>query len=252
MKTKLVLGLSLALLWPAFSTFGGARRFTYSYEATTAAPGGVESENWITWETHKSADHNFNEVDFRHEIEFGITDKLQAGVYLADYSYQNGHSVESAGFNYSGSAIELIYNLSNPTTDPIGLAVYEEVTAGNRLFELESKIIAQKNFGRLVFAYNAALEAKWEGTHLNERAGEFFETFGASYEFSPRWLCGLEALHEIDIPDWSQPQESVVFAGPNVSYRIGKWWATLTGLAQLTRRDHEPDLQVRAIFGYAF
>ena len=29
----------------------GARRFTYVYEATTAAPGTRESENWITWGT---------------------------------------------------------------------------------------------------------------------------------------------------------------------------------------------------------
>ena len=51
----------------------GARRFTYVYEATTAAPGTRESENWITWGTSPRGNRRFNAVDFRNEIEFGVT-----------------------------------------------------------------------------------------------------------------------------------------------------------------------------------
>src|SRR3954469_1941951 len=55
-----------------------SRRFTYVYEVTTSPPGDVEIENWVTWRTRK--------VDFRHEFEFGITEKFQAAVYLADWT----------------------------------------------------------------------------------------------------------------------------------------------------------------------
>ncbi|MEP6709389.1 MAG: DUF6662 family protein [Verrucomicrobiota bacterium] len=250
--TKFTLSLLLLSLLLAVSAFAGARRFTYIYEATTAAPGGFELENWITWQSQKIADNEFQEVDFRHEIEFGITDQLQAGVYLADWFYQSGRFVESSGFAYSDSALELIYNLSSPVADPVGLAVYEEIKAGDRLFELESKLIAQKNFGKLVVAYNATLEAVWEGNHLDEREGEFQQTLGASYEFTPRLLAGAEFLHEIAFPDWLQAEDGVVFGGPNISYRIGRWWTTLTGLAQLTRNRNESDFQVRTIFGCTF
>ncbi|PZR73807.1 MAG: hypothetical protein DLM73_09745 [Chthoniobacterales bacterium] len=85
--------LRLALV-AAFITFSltliaGAseRRFTYVYEASTAERGEVEIENWVTWKTHPSNNRRFDEVDFRHEIEFGITDRFQASVYLADWSY---------------------------------------------------------------------------------------------------------------------------------------------------------------------
>jgi hypothetical protein len=146
----------------------------------------------------------------------------------------------------------LIYNLTNPVTDPVGLAVYEEIKAGNRLFELESKLIAQKNFGPLVLAYNATLEAVWEGEHLREREGEFQQTIGLSYEATPRISFGAELLHEIEFPDWSEAEPSVVFGGPNVSLRWGKWWGTITGLAQLTDNSEEPDVQLRTIFGVTF
>ena len=67
----------------------GSRRFTYVYEATTAAPGSVESENWVTWKTSPAEERGFNQVDFRHELEFGLTEHLQLGIYLADWSYVN-------------------------------------------------------------------------------------------------------------------------------------------------------------------
>src|SRR5438105_7841641 len=244
--------LTISLLLPICASFAGARRFTYSYEATTAAPGGFELENWVTWQAHKGDDSRFNEVDFRHEIEFGLTNHLQAGVYLADWDYQTGRSVNKNGFDYAGAAIELIYGLTNRVADWLGLAAYEEIKAGRRQFESESKLIAQKDLGPLVLVYNATLEATWEGHELEERSGEFSQTFGASYEMNPRILFGAEFLHELDLPDWSQAGGNIVFGGPNVSYRIGRWWATVTGLAKLTRVSGEPDLQIRTIFGYTF
>src|SRR5712691_4558042 len=203
MRQTLLLYITIFLTLPCVSSFAGARRFTYSYEATTAPPGAFELENWVTWQSHTDEDGRFNQVDFRHEIEFGLTNRLQAGVYLADWNYQTGQSVESSGFAYTDSALELIYGLTNPVTDWLGLALYEEIKAGDREFELESKLIAQKNLGPVVLVYNATLEAKWEGLRLEERAGEFAETAGVSYELSPRFLFGAELLHEIDLPDWS-------------------------------------------------
>jgi hypothetical protein len=85
--------------------------------------------------------------------------------------------------------------------------------------ELESKVILQKNLGPFVLGYNATLEATWEGDRLEERAGELAQSFGVSYEISPAWLLGAEFLHEIDIPDWSKAADSIVYGGPNVSYR---------------------------------
>jgi hypothetical protein len=227
--------------------FGGVRHFTFLYEAPTSAPESLELETWTTWKRTTGPDRS-DAVDFRHELEYGATDKLQVSVYLADWFYENQR--EHSGFAYSDSAIELIYNLTNPVDDPIGLSIYGEIKAGDRLIELESKLIGQKNFGPLILAYNATLEAIWEGHSLQEREGEFQQAFGASYELSPRLSAGIELLHEFVFPEWRDDKKiRNLFVGPNVSYRRGNWFVTVTALAQATNTTDEPDLQVRTIFG---
>jgi hypothetical protein len=228
----------------------GSRRFTYVYEVTTSPPGDVEIENWVSWKTSKPDDHGFNQIEFRHELEFGITEKFQAAVYLADWNYHRGMSAGERGFTLDGSAIELIYNFTNPVADPIGLAAYQEFKTGYRRFESESRLLAQKNLGRFVVAYNATLEAEWEG--LEEREGEVQQSLGLSYEVSPRLLFGAEFVHEIAFPDWSETEPGKFFAGPNISIRHRNCWATLTALGQITRAGDEPDFQVRTIFGFSF
>lgn len=228
--------------------FAGVRHFDFLYEAPTSAPGSVEMENWITWK--RGSDPRFDQVDFRHEFEFGVTDRLQLSVYVADWNY---HSPEQSGFALSDAAVEAIYNLSNPVIDPVGLSIYQEVRAGDRLVEWESKLIAQKNYGRWIFAYNATLEAVWEGDDLDEREGEFSQALGASYEISPRLSVGVELLHEFVFPDWKD-DETIrnVFVGPNVSYRRGNWFVTTSVLAQATDTSGEPGFQWRTIFGVGF
>jgi hypothetical protein len=242
--TLLILFLSICSITAALA---GARHFTYIYEAVTSAPGSLDVENWVTW-SRTSNPQRADEVDFRHEFEFGITDKFQASVYVADWFY--AADPEHSGFTYSDSALELIYNLTNPVVDPLGLAVYEEIRAGDRVFELESKVIAQKDIGPLILAYNATLEALWQGTGLQDRQGEFQQALGASYEISQRLSIGGEMLHEFVFPEWCDSKHiRNVFVGPNVSFRHKNWFVTVTALAQATDTADEADFQVRTIFG---
>ena len=238
------------LILTTISAFAGVRHFTFLYEALTSPPGSIESENWVTWanvDNPESAD----DVAFRHEIEIGITDRFQASVYLVDWSYHNDSA--TSGFKYSDTGVELIYNLTNPVIDPVGLSIYQEYKGGDRLFEWESKLIAQKNFGRWIFAYNATLEAVWEGQGLTEREGEFSQALGASYEIYPQLSVGLEFLHEFVFPDWRDNEKlRNVFVGPNVSYRRNQWFITVTALAQATDTEEEPNFQLRTIFGIGF
>jgi hypothetical protein len=244
--------LLLVVFLPALHATANARRFTYVYETTTAAPGTFEVENWITWGTGRADNSTFHGFDFRHEVEFGITDHLQAAMYVADWSYRNGRAFETDGFVYADSAVELVYNLTNPQTSAFGSALYSEFAIGDDLVKLESKVLLEKQFGRLVFAYNGGLEGEWEGKHLADRVGEFQQALGASYEIKPQFLIGGELLHKLEFPEWERAANSAVSAGPNVSVRFGKWWATTTALAQLTRATSEPNFQLRTIVGYSF
>jgi len=239
----------LGLLASASVGDGGVRHFTFLYEANTSATGSLELENWVTWQ-RVAGSGRFDQVDFRHELEYGVTDTFQVSIYLADWFYENGR--EHSGFSYSDTALELIYNLTNPVVDPVGLSIYAELRAGNRLIELESKLIAQKNLGPLILAYNATLESVWEGNDLTEREGEFSQALGVSYEISPRVSVGLEMLHEFVFPEWRDEEKlRNFFVGPNVSYRRQNWFVTMTALAQATNTGDEPDFQLRTIFGIA-
>lgn len=241
--TASLIAYSLAALSQAEA---GSRRFTYVYEATTAAKGEIEVENWVTWKTKRDGGNTF---DFRHEIEFGITDRLQAAVYVADWRVANGH------VNYQDTAVELIYNLTNPVTDIIGSAVYGEVKLGDEKFELEAKAILQKNFGPLVLAYNATFEAEWEGErfgYFNERKGKFEQSLGASWQFTPYFLLGGEVLHEVEFENWSEVSDSLVYVGPNASFRFKQFFLTTTAMIQATALTGEPNFQLRTIFGFHF
>jgi hypothetical protein len=250
MKPALRISIFVGAILPALSSFGGARHFTFLYEANTSAPGSFELENWVTWR-NATGPGRFDQVDFRHELEYGVTDKFQASIYLADWFYES--DPEHSGLTYSDTAIELIYNLTNPVVDPVGLSIYGELRAGDRLIELESKLIAQKNFGPLILAYNATLDSVWEGSDLAKREGEFIQALGASYEISPSISAGIELLHEFVFPEWRDTEKiRNVFVGPNVSYRCRGWFVTVTALAQATDTPDEADFQMRTIFGIGF
>jgi hypothetical protein len=237
------LGVLYMTLLPSVC-FAGARHFTYVYEAPTSPAGSVEIENWAT----TAFDKGFTDAQFRHEIEIGITDHFQASVYLANWDYTR--SSDNRGARYQSSSLELIYNLTNPVLHPVGVSLYQEISAGRRNFESETKLIAQKNFGPLILAYNLVFEAEWEEEGLREHNGEIQQALGASYEISPRVSVGAELLHEILLPGWkSSAAENNFFVGPNASYRGDGWFATVTALAQTTRTAGEPDYQLRLIFG---
>jgi len=241
---NLVLIITAAVVFCQISAFAGARHFTFLYEAPTSPPGSFEIENYAT--TRFS--DGFTDANFRNEIEIGVTGHFQASIYFANWNYtQRG---TDRGPHYASSSLELIYNLTNPVADPIGISLYQEISGGRRLLESETKLIAQKNFGPLILAYNLTLEAEWEDEGLREHNGEIQQALGASYEVSPRISVGAEMLHEIILPQWhSSEAENNFFLGPNVSYRGNGWFATFTALAQTTRTEGEPDYQVRLIFG---
>src|SRR5256714_7847568 len=241
---KRALSILTFSILPAMCAFAGVRHFTYLYEAPTSPPGSVELENTVTW-AHGS---DSNEVFIREELEIGISDRFQLGIYPLDWSHDSDR-----GFEYNGGAVELIYNLSNPVIDPVGISLYEEIAAGRRHFESESKLIAQKNLGRWILDYNATLEAEWEDRHLEEETGEFQQALGASYEISPRLSVGLEFLHEFVFSDWRDTEKTRnVFVGPNVSYCRHEWFVPVTAPAQATDTSDEADFQLRTIFGIGF
>ncbi len=241
--------LATALL-AANSSEAGSRRFGYSYETTTMAKGAMELETGVTWKTQQESDPGLESFDIRHEFEYGVTDRLQLALYFADWNYEksSGHGGKA---DFSDVAVEAIYNLTDPNTTAFGSAVYGEVKGGDGFVELEAKLLLQKNLGSWMLVYNVGGEIVWENDYADDEA-ELAQTLGVSYQISPSWSVGLEALHEIAVPDVESIGDSGVFVGPNASWRNDRFAATVTGLWQATSLADEPDFQLRTIFSIEF
>ncbi len=227
-----------------------ARDFTFLYQTTPLERGEHEYEQWVTWTTDKDADPDYDRFEFRQEFEHGVTDNLQFAFYLA--TWRTTRTGDGRTTAIHDTAVELLYSLSDAETSPLGAALYGEVKLDSELFELEGKILLEKLLGPWVLAYNGVIEAEWEEEGLTEKKGEVAQLLGVSRRISPRWSLGGEMLYEVEIADWSEVEDGVIYAGPNVALRGETWWTTVTAMTQLTDSAGAPNLKVRVLVGKPF
>ncbi len=258
-----MLALATIVLLP-LSASADERFFTYVYEADPMPEGGWEFEQWITQQNGRK-DQDYSAWDFRTEIEHGITSNLTGAVYLNWNSTRidrsNGESENDTDFK--GVSGELFYSLLSPVIDPVGLAVYGEVTTDGTDYEAETKIILSKDLGSFVLAAHAEYEMEWERENQRTEEEAYLEfAFGAAYKLSPQWSMGIEARNKAAYPDGLDlnGQEYQTWSvGPNVHYATPKWWTTLTVLPQVWGNGdgsqggrnlvHEEEVEIRLIVG---
>jgi hypothetical protein len=230
--------------------------FGYLYTTDSLPAGHWEYEQIQTLREGK-ARGSYTSLDLRNELEYGVTDRFSASLYLnSSYIYtKNVYDPEDVSqnlpdqndFGINGVSVELKYRLLSPYLDPVGFSIYAEpeieirdAQAGASEIEraIELRAILQKNFldDTLIAAGNLMLEPEWEladGARARELWAEL--TFGVSYRFMPNWYVGLEFRNHREFPDMDlgQQEHSAFFVGPNVHYGSEKWWATLTFLPQI-------------------
>lgn len=233
------------LLIGSGSAFADERFFTYVQDADVLPRGAWEFEQWLTYgKGFPGGDHRFDQYrwDFREEVEHGLTDKLSAAAYL---NFRQDQIVaQQAGldgtseFSFKGLSLELKYQLLNPNTKPLGLALYLEPTYTGSEQEVEYKLIASKNIAdRWILAANAVFEQEWEKDHGETEKKSVLEfDFGAAYRITPNWSVGLEGRHRAVYEGATLDEHlaSAWFLGPNVHYGTSNWWATFTLLPQIS------------------
>src|SRR5579862_2378689 len=171
------------------------RKFTYSYEAKTLPKGSWELEQWATLQEGKEAGR-WSTLLLRTELEYGLTDQLNGSIYL-NSTYQANHDVpgenDAHDFGFESMSTEWKYKLTEPSVDPIGGLLYEELKFSNDQYEIETKLVLSKEVGPFTFAYNFVWEAVlsrspaaassplWTWEH------ELSNTLGASFEMSSNY-----------------------------------------------------------------
>src|SRR5664279_5310115 len=113
----------LALLLSAAASRADENLFGYTYTADVLPKGKWELEQWLTDRIGKESG-TFSATDFRTEIEYGFTDRLQGSLYL-NYNYLNTHKAVGSSeplpdrnrFGVSGTSSEWKYQLLSPYKD---------------------------------------------------------------------------------------------------------------------------------------
>ena len=257
------MGASLLIPWEASSH---ESIFAWTYTTDLLPKGKMEVEHWMT--TRLQKEHGaYQAIDFREELEYGLTDNLQVSLYLnhhyvkAKNSFPQedpgnpGHrlagSYETKGedvhsehnpsesfqtYHFESVSTEFIYRLLSPYKDPMGLALYFEPTIGDQEYEFEWKILLQKNWldDQLVWAFNLNYELEFEEEDNDFERDGMLEWFtGLSYRFRPNWSAGIELWNHHEFADASDHEHSAWFVGPTLHYGAKTWWATLGFLHQL-------------------
>ena len=236
----------------AASAHGDENYFGYSYGTETNPKGSWEFYNWVTWRTSKG-EGSYNALDLRQEIEYGITDRLQASLYLNE----RYHAIDGVGspadrnhFAFQGVQASAKYAFLSPYKDLFGFALYAEpgysrISKGSGRpqdqWSMEVKAMFQKNFldDQLIAVLNISPEfevGKKKGESHWENELEFEVTSGLTYRVAPKWYVGFETRYNskyADFPDVVEREAWAFLVGPVLHYAAERWWVTMTALPQV-------------------
>jgi hypothetical protein len=220
------------------------RRFAYTYETPVLAKGAKELELVNTLRRCRTG--FYRRIDNRTEFEWGLGSNFQTSMYLnlTQKSKQEGDDI-STELEMSISN-EWKYKVLDRIDDPLGFALYGEATISSNEFELEPKIIFDKQFDDFIIAANVGAEFEYglgvqdgEVKSTTEKKMEF--DLGLAYIIHKDFSIGLEArYHSVTLPISEIPvgEENLpftaLFAGPTLSYHGETWWTVLTVMPQLT------------------
>jgi hypothetical protein len=223
----MISGLSLV----ATPAHAGERMFAFTYGADTVPKGGIELEHYLTAETH--GDSSTTDWEQQVELEYGISNKLEAGLYVV------GQQVGGGPLAFGGYKARLRYRLAPMDQWPVNVALYGEYVgvAGANERALEEKLILSKRIKRFETALNLTVE---EEIGEGEVATILEPTLGVGVHLAPWATLGAEAKYETELGE----DFSGVWAGPNfhLAGEGGRFWwtfAAMYGLTPDTRADAE-------------
>ncbi len=235
----------------------GEGPFAFIYTLDLQPQNTWQLEQW-EWLQAGQSQGNYDFLTNRTELEYGFRPWFQVGLYLNTeytYAYRNGVDGTTGGpgtnidpnsdplapyssFRFKSVSFENIVRFMNPYTDGWGLGLYFEPAIGPYGYELEWKVLLQKNFldDRLVLASNIVFETEQEWqSGATEYDSVLDLLVGASYRFADNWALGVEARNhrEFSGQALNAPEHSAYFVGPTLHYAGEKWWATFGWRHQL-------------------
>jgi hypothetical protein len=211
--------------------------FTYTYDSLPE--GDMEVEEYVDMTPVKAltptssvTGATYLATQLQTEFEYGISDRLELGLYVAVVPNPGEQYSEIATLTEgTGFKERLRLRLADEGEWPVDVALYGELVEYTNEFEIEAKIILQKRFGKLRIAANAWAEREW-GWAGDEQDWVLNPTAGATYQVTPLFHAGIEYWMRAELPD-KEPNPRPFslgphqFVGPALLFNFGKlWWST--------------------------
>jgi hypothetical protein len=259
---------TLGLLASA-SASANPRALPFTYTTDTLAKGGVEIEQYVDLTLLRAFSSSSTVVEwylpsaFQTEIEIGLADRLELGLYMTFVPDPGEQFASKAVFPGTGNGLKqrLRYIFADPGTLPIDLGVYGELVENEREIELETKVLVQRRFDRLRFAANVSGELELYFTGQRELVMN--PSLGATYEITPKLHVGIDSWLRGEYPRNPPPSKRTfglgpqAYVGPAVMTSFGKLWWAVGAYVRVTQTSHhvqisEPygPLYVRSMIGY--
>lgn len=258
--------LVIALAAPAAAN---PRALPFTYTTDTLPAGKAELEQYVdlVWlralSPATSGPQWYAPTAFQTELEVGLTDRLELGLYMTFVPDPGEQLAGKALFPGTGNGIKqrLRYTLADPGAWPVDVGVYGELAENEREVELEAKVLLQKRFGALRVAANLAGEYELYYSHQRELVAN--PSLGVTYELAPSLHVGVDSWLRGEYPRNPPPAARTfglgpaVYVGPAVMASFGRIWWAVGGYVRVTDVSHdlqpgEPygPIYIRSMIGY--
>lgn len=261
--------LVAAIAAGAATAHANPRPLPFTYTSDTLGPGQVEIEQYVDLALLRAISPStsgrqwYLPSAFQTEIEIGLADRLELGLYLTFVPDPGEQLAGKAMFPGAGNGLKqrLRYILADPGAWPIDIGLYGELVENEREIELEAKLLLQRRFGRLRIAAN--LSGEYELYFSEQRELVLNPSLGATLEITPAFHVGLDGWLRGEYPRNPPPAQRTfglgpqAYVGPAVMVNFGKLWWALAAYARVTDTSHdlqpgEPygPLYLRSLIGY--
>jgi hypothetical protein len=218
---RITIGLStlLAVLLAAREARADRRTMIRAYEYMTQPQGNLDLEIWNDVEAPRDGGFDQALLTSRIELEYGITDHWDLALYHVFTQERGGP------FQFDSWRLETRYRLFEKNVLPVDVELYFEAERPADFtapWEIEEKVILEKDFGRFALVANVAAEQK--AFHAHE--GHLWEIdAGARYEVAPSLRLGAEfwTIQETIFG----VREASYLAGPSISWASSRLWLQL-------------------------
>ena len=226
----------LAVLAGAGAAHANPRPLPFTYQHEQLGKGETEIEQFVDYTPTRAQAIPSGDLawygltSFTTEIEHGISDRLELGLYLTLAPAAPADFTNTAlPMNGNGLKQRLRYQLAPTGEWPVDVSLYGELAENEREIELEAKVIVQRRIGiaRVIANLSAEREFYFDGHHdivLNPSAGLTFEPAA--------WIQpGMEYWLHAEFPEENAPNpvpfglKPHSYLGPTMLLQFGRvWW----------------------------